>query len=151
MSDEHPIIEDPELGTFTRATTEMTDGTVLTHDWYVGTLSADGADLELMIEATSAADADALLPRLRSTVADLATLRRAASDAVVTNFSQGDPEPGDLEEAAADLVLETIEVSTDGTVVLHLTDTCGSHFPDGYWPAVHLAPDDTVADVTVES
>ena len=39
----------------------------------------------------------------------------------------------------------------NGDVVLHLADTCGDHFMDGYWPAVQLDPDDNVVAVTVES
>lgn len=151
MSDEHPTIDHPALGTFTRASTEMTDGTVLTHDWYVGSLSADGTELELMVEATAPEEARALLPRLQAAIADLAARRRLASDAVVAEFSQGEPEPSELDEAASDLALETIEVAADGTVILHLTDTCGSHFPEGYWPAVHFGADDDIAQVTVES
>lgn len=151
MSDEHPTIDHPELGTFARATTEMTDGTVLTHDWYVGSVSADGTELELMVEATTSEEARALLPRLARAVTELSSRRRQASDAVVAEFSQGDPEPSELDEAATDLALETIEVETDGTVILHLTDTCGTHFPEGYWPAVHFGADDDIIQVTVES
>mgnify|MGYP001609746918 FL=1 len=151
MSDEHPTIDHPELGTFTRASTEMTDGTVLTHDWYVGSVSADGTELELMVEATTPEEARALLPRLQAAVAELPSRRRQASNAVVTEFSQGEPEPSELDEAATDLALETIEVEADGTVILHLTDTCGTHFPEGYWPAVHFGADDGITQVTVES
>ncbi|WP_449408549.1 hypothetical protein [Microbacterium maritypicum] len=151
MSDEHPIIDDPDLGTLVRATTELSDGTVLTHDWYAGTVTVDDADLELMLEGTSADQARALIPRVRETIAALGGLRRLASDAVVTAFSQGTPEPAELDAAASDLSLETIEASADGTVVLHLIDTCGDHFPEGYWPAVHLGEDGQITQVTVES
>jgi hypothetical protein len=151
MSDEHPIIDDPDLGTLVRATTELSDGTVLTHDWYAGTVTVDDADLELMLEGTSADEARMLIPRVRETIAALGGLRRLASDAVVTAFSQGTPEPAELDAAASDLSLETIEASADGTVVLHLIDTCGDHFPEGYWPAVHLGEDGQITQVTVES
>lgn len=151
MSDEHPTIEHPELGTFTRASTEMTDGTVLTHDWYVGSVSSEGTELELMLEATSPEEARALLPRLQDAISELPSRRRSASDAVVTEFSQGEPEPSELDDAATDLALETIEVEADGTVILHLTDTCGSHFPEGYWPAVHFGAEGGITQVTVES
>ena len=151
MTDAHSTIDDPRLGTLTRARSELTDGTVLTHDWFVGTVSVDGAEIELMVEGTSPDEVMPLLPRLREVVARLDTLRRTATDAVVSNFSTGDPEPHELDEAASDLTLDTIESASDGTVVLHLSDSCGDHFPDGYWPAVHLAVDDTVAQVTVES
>ncbi|MFJ4225901.1 hypothetical protein [Microbacterium sp. NPDC089695] len=151
MSDQHPIIDDPDLGTLARATTELSDGTVLTHDWYAGTVVIDDAELELMLEGTSADEAQALIPRVHETIAALDGLRRVATDAVVSAFSQGAPEPADLDAAAFDLVLETIEASADGTVVLHLIDTCGDHFPEGYWPALHLGADGQITQVTVES
>ncbi|PVE91595.1 hypothetical protein [Microbacterium sp. TPD7012] len=151
MSDEHPTIDDPELGPLTRATTELTDGSVLTHDWYSGTVVIDGAELELMLEGTNPQDVTPLLPRVREMIADLTSLRRIASDAVVTNFSNGEPEPHELEDAASDLTLETIEAASDGTIILHLIDSCGEHFPEGYWPAVHLGKSGDVEQVTVES
>lgn len=153
MSDQHPIVEDDVLGTLVRATTELTDGEILTHDWYAGSVAtADGdVDVDLMIEATTPGEVVPLLPRLREVVSRLDVLRRVASDAVVTRFSTGEPEAHELDEAASDLALETIEAAADGTIILHLIDDCGEHFPEGYWPAVHLAPDDGVADVTVES
>lgn len=151
MSDEHPTIDDPVLGILTRATTELDDGSTLTHDWYGGTVVVDGAELELMLEGASPGDITPLLPRVRATIAELASLRRSASDAVVTTFSTGEPEPHELDDAASDLVLETIEASADGAVILHLIDSCGEHFPGGYWPAVHLGPDGDVVEVTVES
>ena len=151
MSDEHPTIDDPELGTLARATTELTDGSVLTHDWYSGTVIIDGVELELMLEGTSPQDVTPLLPRVRETIADLTSLRRIASDAVVTNFSNGEPEPHELDDAASDLTLETIEAAADGTIILHLIDSCGEHFPEGYWPAVHLGAGGDVEQVTVES
>ncbi|MEV7611290.1 hypothetical protein AB0N61_17515 [Microbacterium sp. NPDC089320] len=151
MSDENPTIEDPELGTLTRATTELSDGTVLTHDWYAGGTVVDGAPLDLMIEGTDVDEATALLPHVHQTVAALGVLRRLATDAVVTAFSNTSPEQHELDDAASDLSLETLEASADGTVVLHFIDTCGEHFPEGYWPAVHLGADGQITQVTVES
>ena len=151
MSNEHPIIDDPELGVLARATTELSDGTVLTHDWYAGTVTVDDAELEIMLEGSTVDEAQALIPHVRETLSALAGLRRLATDAVVTAFSQSAPEPAELDAAATDLTLETIEASEDGTVVLHLTDTCGAHFPEGYWPAVHLGADGQITQVTVES
>lgn len=150
MTDHRPTLDDPSLGTLRRATTELTDGEELVHDWFVGSVQVGDADVELMIESTSVDEASALLPRVRQIVADFETLRRRASDAVVTRFSQGEPEQQELDDAASELAVDTIEASVDGTIVLHFTDG-GDHFPEGYWPAVHLAPDDSVVDVTVES
>lgn len=70
---------------------------------------------------------------------------------MVTNFSNGEPEPHELDDAASDLTLETIEAAADGTIILHLIDSCGEHFPEGYWPAVHLGAGGDVEQVTVES
>lgn len=148
---EHPTIDDPELGMLVRATTELSDGTVLTHDWYAGTVTVEGSELELMLEGSSADEARALIPRVRQTLAALDVLQRLSSDAVVTAFSTGAPEPHELDEAAFDLSLDTVEASADGTSVLHFTDTCGDHFPEGYWPAVHLGADGQITQVTVES
>lgn len=151
MSDEHPSIDDPVLGAFERATGEMEDGSVATYDWYTGSADVDGETVELMLEGADPDEAQKRLPRLRAVMADLDRLQRAASDAVVTAFSQGDPSPHDLEEGSSDLLLEAVEAGADGSIVLHFTDACGEHFPEGYWPAAHLADDDTVATVTVES
>ena len=151
MSDENPTIHDPGLGSFRRARSELTDGSALEHDWFVGAVSVDGHELDLMLEGTSIDDVEPLLPRLRDVVSRLDTLRPLATNTVVANFSTGEPEPHELDQAASDLVLETIEVASDGTVILHLTDSCGEHFPEGYWPAVHLNIDDDVEQVTVES
>lgn len=151
MTDEQPTIDDPELGTLTRATTELTDGSILTHDWYGTTLTIDGTELELMLEGADPRDITPLLPRVKAVLADLPVLRRTASDAVVTNFSNGDPEAHELDEAASDLTLETVEAASDGTIILHLIDDCGEHFPEGYWPAVHLGENGDVVQVTVES
>lgn len=151
MSDETPTIDDPELGTFARARSELTDGTVLTHDWFVGTVSVEGSELELMLEGTTSDEVAPLLPRMRDTVKRISVLRRIATDAVVKNFSTGELQPHELDDAASDLTIEAIEAAADGTVILHLIDGCGEHFPEGYWPAVHLDVDDSVAQVTVES
>jgi len=53
MTDEHPTIDDAQLGVLTRATTELTDGEILTHDWFVGTVTTDDGELELMLEGTT--------------------------------------------------------------------------------------------------
>ncbi|MFT4259598.1 hypothetical protein [Microbacterium sp.] len=151
MSEQHPIVEDDVLGPLTRAVTALEDGDVLVHDWYAGTVAVDGHELDLMLEGTTPDVIAPLLPRVRETVSRLGTLTRTASDAVVTRFSTGEPEPHELDDAASDLVLETIEAAADGTIILHFTDDCGDHFPDGYWPAVHLGPDGAVENVTVES
>lgn len=151
MDDEHAIICDPELGTFSRATTELADGTVLTHDRYAGTVTCDGNDVEVLLEASSPTEAQALLPHLRTATEALDPLRRLGSDAIITAFSDDRPEPEDLDRAASDLLLETVETTAHGTLVLHFVDTSGTHFPQGYWPAVHFGIDGQITRVTVES
>ena len=151
MSAQHPPIDDPELGVLTRAESTFDDGTVAVHDWYAGSVSDGDADIELMVDGPEVDDVRSRLPRLRSVVADIDGIRRRASDAVITHFSDVEPEAHELDEGAADLRLEAIEASSDDEIVLHFVDTCGQHFPEGYWPAAHLAADGTVAAVTVES
>lgn len=75
---------------------------------------------------------------------------------MVSEFSDEGPTPEELSEAALDLVLETVEVTAEGHVVLHLTDSCGRHFVPGHWvpghwPTAHFSPDGTVLTVTIEA
>lgn len=149
MSTLHPTIEDPELGTLSRAETTLDDGDVVTHDWYSGALTIDGRELELMIDGADVDAVGALIPRVHAVIADLDGIRRRASEAIITHFSDRNPSPAELDEGAADLVLDTLEI-TDETTVLHFTDSCGRHFPEGYWPAVQLSADGQVGEVTVE-
>ncbi|PJM95292.1 hypothetical protein CG719_12425 [Streptomyces sp. CB01373] len=135
-----------EWGVFTRATTTLSDGEVLIHDWY-----ATGGEPELMLRTADPAEAVDLVSRLAAFFADESGWRRRASDAVVAKFSEGPPEPAELDEAAEDLMLETVEVHPGGDLVLHLDDSCGRHFSSGYWPAVRIDADGFVTAVTVEA
>lgn len=149
MSTTHPTIEDPELGTLSRAETTLDDGDVVTHDWFSGALTIDGRELELMIDGADVDAVGSLLPRAHAVVEDLDEIRRRASDAVITHFSDRTPSASELDEGAGDLVLDTLEITGDATV-LHFTDSCGQHFPEGYWPAVHLGVDGSIGEVTIE-
>lgn len=151
MSAQHPHIDDPELGRLARAESALDDGTTVVHDWYAGRIPLGDGELELMIDGTDIDAVSALLPRIREMVADVDTVRRRASDAVVTRFSDGDPTRPELDDASADLVLEALEATADGDIVLHFVDTCGQHFPHGYWPAVHVDAAGEIIDVTVEA
>ncbi|MGW2093194.1 hypothetical protein [Promicromonospora sukumoe] len=139
-------------GDLTRATTTLTSGETLVHDWY-DTSAADVADgePELMLRATDAEAATALLPRVAAFFADRAGWHRRATDAVVAEFTTGEPTADDLAEAADDLVLQTVEVLPEGDVVLHLDDSCGQHFLDGYWPSVRFDTSDAAVEVNVEA
>ena len=150
MSTTYPTIEDPELGTLSRAETTLDDGDVVTHDWYSGALMIEGRELELMIDGADATAVNALLPRAHAVIADLDGIRRRAADAIITHFSDREPTQTELDDGADDLVLDTLEV-TDEATVLHFTDSCGQHFPDGYWPAVQIDLADRIVEVTVES
>ena len=151
MPDDAATVPSP-WGELARATTTLTSGETLVHDWYTGdsTSSADG-EPDLMLNATDADAAAALLPRAAAVFADRAGWHRRATDAVVTEFSAEEPTADELAEAADDLVLQTVEVLADGDVVLHLDDSCGQHFLDGYWPAVRFDADDVAVEVTVEA
>ncbi|MFT4082028.1 MAG: hypothetical protein QM638_05535 [Nocardioides sp.] len=135
-----------EWGVFTRATTTLSDGEVMVFDWY----ATDG-EPELLLRTADAAEAVDLASRLAVFFADESGWHRRASDAVVTEFSEAPPEPAELDEAAADLVLETVEVHPGGDIVLHLDDSCGRHFLSGHWPAVRFDVDGVVTAVTVEA
>ncbi|SJN41351.1 hypothetical protein FM104_11350 [Microbacterium esteraromaticum] len=150
MSIQHPIIDDPELGRLTRAETTLDDGGVVTHDWYAGTVTLADQDVELMIDGTTPEGVQKLLPRIRAVIADLANIRRQASDAIRAHFSDTEPTAAELDEAAEDLLLEAVEATADETV-LHFVDSCGQHFPEECWPAAHLDAHGVVTTVTVEA
>lgn len=112
--------------------------------WRPATLAevdpALGAEALAYVPAEALWD-DALGPRLA----------RRAVEAVVRRFSEGEPTPDELAAAHDDLVVELVERHEDGSVVVHLADTCGEHFLDGYRPAVRLDAVGDVVEVTVES
>ncbi|MFD7311748.1 hypothetical protein [Promicromonospora sp. NPDC059942] len=137
-------------GELARATTTLTDGEILVHDWYAADTAADGGP-ELMLRATDPVEAAALLPRLAAFFADPAGWHRRATDAVVAELSERTPTAEELADAARDLVLQTVEVHADGEVVLHLDDSCGEHLLDGYWPAVRFDMSGAAVEVTVEA
>jgi enoyl-CoA hydratase len=78
-------------------------------------------------------------------------LARRAVEAVVHRFGEDEPTPDDLAQARDDLVVELVERHDDGGTVVHLSDSCGEHFLDGYWPAVRFDAVGDVVEVTVES
>ena len=145
MSDDAENLRTP-WGNLARAVTVLSDGERLVHDWYEG-----GEHPAIMVHASDTDAAEQLLPRIAAFFADRSGWHRRATDAVVTAFSEEDPTAEDLDAAAVDLVLETIEVDADGGVRLHLKDSCGEHFIDGYWPAVLFDTADTITAVTVEA
>ncbi|QIK73522.1 hypothetical protein G7070_16195 [Propioniciclava coleopterorum] len=110
-----------------------------------------GGDPELAVSTQSAGRVPELAARLAAFARAPRAWTRRATDAVVRAFSEGEPSASDLDEAAADLRLETVEVRDDGAVVLHLEDGCGEHFMQGYWPAVRFDDDGDVVEVTVEA
>ncbi|NEB11833.1 hypothetical protein G3I32_23825 [Streptomyces coelicoflavus] len=89
-------------------------------------------------------------PRLCRALERRAELERRAVEAVVRAFSDGEPTDTEPSEAYGDLRLDTVEADGDG-VILHLTDSCGRHFLDGYWPAVRFDDAHDVVRVTVEA
>lgn len=106
---------------------------------------------ELLVDTTDPARAEALEQRLADVVAALHVHARTATDAVVRQFSEDEPPIAELDDAAQDLVVSALVAHEDGSVTIHLDDTCGEHFLDGYWPAVRFGPDDAVVAVTVEA
>lgn len=133
-------------GVFTRATTTLSSGEVLVHDWY-----ALDVEPELLLRTPDQDEAAALLPRLAAALDDQPGWHRRATDAVVRQLGGEAAAQAELDDAAGDLVLETIEAHPGGDVVLHLDDTCGQHLPHGYWPAVRFDEHGAVTAVTVEA
>lgn len=133
------------LGVFTRASTTF-EGEVRLHDWY-----SLGADPVLTLSTADPVVAAGLVPRLEAFLSGRDAWERAATDAVVIELSAETPTPDELDEAAADLALESVQAYPDGSVVLNFVDTCGTHFLDGYWPAVRFDDDDALIRVTVEA
>ncbi|MFF0817492.1 hypothetical protein ACFYVR_20345 [Rhodococcus sp. NPDC003318] len=144
-------IVDDTLGTLVRGQLELSDGNLVDNGYFDLTCELGGRRVTVMVTTADPDEARRLLPGVRRVVEDVEALRQRATDEVVRRFSEDTPTDEELADARHDLVLDTIEARSGGDVVLHLTDTCGSHFPDGYWPAVRLAPDGSITDVTVES
>lgn len=151
MSAQYPAIHDADLGLLTRAESTFDDGSVAVHDWYAGQVADGDAEIDLLIDGTDLDAVQERLPRLRAVVSGLPGIRRSASDAIVTHFSDAEPAPHELDEGARDLRLEAIEATDDDRIILHFVDSCGAHFPDRYWPAAHLDGEGRVFAVTVES
>ncbi|MFH9983507.1 hypothetical protein ACH4ND_30685 [Streptomyces sp. NPDC017179] len=113
-----------EWGLFTRATTTLSDGGVLFHDWY-----ATGGEPVLMLRTADPAEAVDLVSRLAAFFADESGWHRRAADAVVAEFSEGPPEPAEPDEAAEDLILETVEVHTGDARCARARDACPVRSP----------------------
>jgi hypothetical protein len=133
-------------GNFIRASTTLIDGEVLVFDWFV----REG-EPEITLRTSDPDEAEALLPNVAPALSDLSGWHRRATDAVVHALSTEVPSPVELDDAASDLALQTVEAHPGGEVVLHLDDTCGEHLLDGHWPAVRFGADGSVIEVTVEA
>ncbi|QKG25825.1 hypothetical protein [Actinomadura verrucosospora] len=144
-------ITDESLGVFVREWQLLLDGERLDFSFYSLTLELDGRNIALLLDTADPAEARRLLPRLRRAVENRAALKQRAVEAVVHAFTEDPPTTDELTEAHADLLLDTIAADGDDEIVLHLTDSCGKHFLDGYWPAVRFTTQDTVLEVTVEA
>lgn len=145
-----PPVHHPILGKLQRAVTPLPGGDVLNHEWYSTLVMVAGASIEIMVRATEPDAVRALLPRVVGLVVNWPTLHRTASDAVVHALGFEITE-SELNAAEEDLILATIEAGSGGEVILHLNDKYGEHFPEGYWPAVHLDAEDHVIRVTVDA
>ncbi|GAB3147755.1 hypothetical protein GCM10027058_07170 [Microbacterium neimengense] len=145
MSDDLESLPSP-WGVFTRDSVTSIDGEVRLFERF-----SVAGDPHLTLETGDATIAATLVNRLEDFLSLRARWDRAATDAVVVEFRTEGPTQDELDEAAADLNAEQIVIFPDGTVTVHFNDTCGRHFLDGYWPAVHFGADDAVTRVSVES
>lgn len=148
---ENPGVVDDVLGVFVRESMELSDGERLDSSFYSLAFSLGGESVDLLLETEDAEVARGLLPRMRRAVEGWEELWGRAVEAVVREFSTQPPDEGELAEAREDLVPQSIVVEEGGELMFHLTDTCGEHLLDGYWPAVRFDEADSVVEVTVES
>lgn len=123
----------------------LTGGELMFHPWYV----LHGMP-EYVLRTPDGDSARELLQRIGVFRAHEEQRRRIATDAIVTAISEDPPAGSELDEAAADLRLETIGTLPDSEIVLHFQDSCGSHFISGRWPAARFATSGEVR-VTVEA
>ncbi|KJF23645.1 hypothetical protein CJ178_14025 [Rhodococcus sp. ACPA4] len=144
-------IVDETLGTFVRGHHILSDGVRLDDDYFSLTRNIDGRDVGFIAHSVDSDAVRGMLPRLHHVFDQLQRLHRQAAEAVVYEFSEDPTSTEELDDALRDLALDAVEVFPDNEVVLDLADTCGSHFMDGYWPAVRFNGDDNVVKVTVES
>ncbi|PZT83251.1 MULTISPECIES: hypothetical protein [unclassified Streptomyces] len=144
-------IMDDALGVFTRTVHSYAGGQPEVGPFYTSTCELDGRRVAFLIDTIDPTEVRRLLPRLRQVVEWRGDLKRRAVEAVVHAFSQGAATAEDLAEAHDDLLLDTIVAESNGDVLLHLTDSCGGHMLDGYWPAVRFDRDDTLVKVTIEA
>lgn len=144
-------IVDDTLGTFVRGHHILSDGVRLDDNYFSLTRNIDGRAVGFIAHSVDPDSVRGMLPRLHHVFDQLQSLHHLAVQAVVVEFSEDAPSTKELDDAHRDLTLDAVEVFPDNDVVLDLTDTCGSHFMDGYWPAVRFNGYDEVVKVTVES
>lgn len=142
---------DAALGTFVRDVMYFDNGNQLIDSNFVQKREIEGREVVVMLDTTDPAEARTMLPRVGQFVERFAELRDAAVEAIVRFFSSAPPTDADFADGARDLEPSTIFVEGDGDVTLHMTDLCGQHFLDGYWPAARFDTDDNVVEVTVEA
>ncbi|MEU5979240.1 hypothetical protein [Streptomyces sp. NPDC047315] len=121
------------------------------------TVRVGGQDLVVMVDRLLSAErvgpeeVAALLPRVRSVLAEFAAVRERAAAFLWEWGAEG----GETEEERAgfhrDMAPTTLTVTAAAQFALHFESRSGSYFPDGYWPAVHLDGDLRPDRVTVEA
>ena len=138
---------DSDWGQFTRGPYSSEDGTEYFEQYYLLPGRPD-----LVLQTPDRHLAAKLIKVLQAALYELDDRQRTASDAVVGAFSGGArPTPSELDEAAEDLVLETIVAHSDKTVVFHFKDSCEEHFLPGSWPAVRMNAAGEVLEVWLDS
>ena len=146
MSSMPPPVDSP-WGPFTRGSYLDEDGKEHLEQYFVLPGRPD-----LVLQTPDQQQAAKLLKVLESGLIHLDSWQRTASDAIVSAFSGGAlPTEDELEQAAADLVLETVVAHGDKTVGFHFTDSCEEHFLPGSWPSVRMDRGGEVLEVWLDS
>lgn len=144
-------VSHPELGDLHRGQWVDSTGDTYSDSWHSAEVTISDATVEVIAASADPELAAQLLTPLASVLRALPTLRREASDAIVAHFSDEAPTRAELDDAAGDLKLQSVEAVAPNRVKLHFDDSCGEHFRPGHWPAVEVTVEGVVVGVTLEA
>ncbi|HEY1179709.1 MAG TPA: hypothetical protein VGF17_26430 [Phytomonospora sp.] len=117
---------------------------------YCATVTADGYELWVCVEARTEAEALPMVPLARRALADFVRIADAATLHLWKWGSRGDEPEEDRTRFWRQMVPSSLVLDPDGGFAVHFED-CGDFCMDGYWPAVHFDDDFTPVDVSIEA
>jgi hypothetical protein len=93
----------------------------------------------------------AVLPRIKSLLADFAALRERATEYLWAWGAGEEETDDDKAEFMRNMVPSTLVIASATTIELHYEDISEKYIQDGYWPAVHFDKDMMPTHVSVEA